>query len=417
MLRLAPLIPLLAAVVAATPPAGKNTCVDCHGDVLEQAGADVHRRGGLACVECHGGDATKDEPEAAMSTAKGFVGAPRGMRVVSVCGGCHGDIERMRVLNPRLPTDQLAHYKTSGHGKRAEKGDMRVATCASCHGFHGVRRVSDPLSPVSPVRIVETCGSCHNPQYMKGRSIATDQLEAYRSSVHGKRRLEERDPSAPACKDCHGNHGAAPPGVFAVTHVCGTCHQTQAETFDGSSHAAIFREAGMAPCTTCHDHHAIRPTSDDMLGVGPNGVCKACHEVGDKCDVATAAMNKDLHDLATAVTRAEANLARADRLGMDVDQPTYELASAREALVLARVQVHSFSQAHFHEVAAEGLATAQAVDKAALAKLEEYQYRRRGLAVASAFLVALAALLAVKVRTIERRRLASLESTPPSGTT
>jgi hypothetical protein len=335
------------------------------------------------------------------------------MRVVKLCGGCHGDIERMRVLNPRLPTDQLAHYKTSGHGKRAENGDLRVATCSSCHGFHGVRRINDPLSPVSPVRIVDTCGTCHNPQYMKGRAIPTNQLESYGSSVHGKKRLGERDASAPACKDCHGNHGAAPPGVFAVTHVCGTCHATQSEVFDSSPHAAIFREAGMAPCTTCHDHHAIQATSDEMLGTGPRGVCKACHEPGDKCDVATAAMTRDLASLNTAITRAEGALSRADRLGMDVDRATYDLAAAREAVVRARVQVHSFSPERFHEVAAEGLATAEAVNKVALARLAEYQYRRRGLAVASAFLLVFAALLAVKARNIERRRLAAHDAATP----
>jgi hypothetical protein len=168
----------------------------------------------------------------------------------------------------------------------------------------------------------------------------------------------------------------------------------------------------MAPCTTCHDHHAIRETSDEMLGTGPQGVCSACHEPGDKCDVATAAMTQDLTDLNAAIARAEGSLAQADRLGMDVDRPTYDLAAAREAVVRARVQVHSFSRERFHEVAAEGLSVAEAVHKVALARLAEYQYRRRGLAVASVFLLAFAALLARKARNIERRRLAAGE--PPA---
>ena len=57
------------------------------------------------------------------------MGKPKGWAVAQMCGSCHSDIERMRVINPRLPTDQLAQYRTSEHGKRAQKGNERVATC------------------------------------------------------------------------------------------------------------------------------------------------------------------------------------------------------------------------------------------------------------------------------------------------
>lgn len=402
MLRLAPLIWVVVGLAA--PPAARNTCVNCHGDVLEDAGPDVHRSAGLDCVNCHGGDASAEDQETSMDARRGFVARPQGAAAARLCGGCHSDIDRMRVINPRLPTDQLAQYRTSEHGKLAFKGSLRVATCVSCHGAHGVKAVQDPASPASKGRIVETCTGCHNPTYLEGVEIPTDQLEKYRTSVHGRKRLEERDPGAPACSDCHGNHGAAPPGVYAVSHVCGKCHVTQAELFGASTHDRHFRDGGVPPCTTCHNHHDVLATSDEMLGTGPGGVCATCHEPGDPCDRATSSMKKSLARLAAEVERARASLRRADRLGMDVERPTYELAEAENALVRARVVVHAFSETDFGKVIAEGVEVATAVERAAQAKLEEYRYRRKGLAVASAMLLLFAGLLALRARRLERER-------------
>jgi hypothetical protein len=408
VLRLASLIAVLAALPAAGAAAAtpKNTCIDCHEDQLGAAEGDVHRAAGFSCVDCHHGDPTKDDQEKAMDPAKGFVGIPKAGAAARMCGSCHSDIDRLRVVNPRLPTDQLAQYRTSEHGKRAFKGDEKVATCVSCHGSHGVRHVQDPASPASKGRIVETCTHCHNATYMAGRSIPTDQLEKYKKSVHGQRRLGERDPAAPACSDCHGNHGAAPPGVYAVTHVCGKCHVTQAELFAAGSHAKHFREGGIAPCTTCHNHHDIVATSDAMLGTGPEGTCATCHEKGDACDQATGRMREALHSLTAGVERAKASLAHVDRLGMDVERPTYDLAKANEAIVRARVVVHSFSENEFEKVAAEGGEITGEVEKAAEGRLQEGRFRRKGLAVASAVLLLFAGLLALKAHRLEQARLA-----------
>jgi hypothetical protein len=394
---------LLWAVVAAAPAADADGCADCHKDLVAAQGPDVHAAAGLGCASCHRGDASAKTAAAAHA---GFVARPKGWAAATLCGNCHGDIEGMRTLNPRLPTDQLAQYRTSHHGKLAQKGDARVATCVSCHGHHGIKHVKDPASTASKERIVETCTGCHNPKYMAGVEIPSDQLEKYRASVHGQKRLVEHDPGAPACNDCHGNHGAAPPGVYAVTHVCGKCHVTQAELFEASDHAKNFRAAGVPPCTTCHNHHDIMPTTDELLGTGPGGACGACHAPGDRCDVATIAMKGGLSRLDQAVVRARASLAHADRLGMDVERATYDLNPAMEALVRARVLVHSFSEEEFAKVIEEGVEAAGAVDRAALAKLGEYGFRRKGLAVAAFLLVLLAGLLAFKARLLERTRAA-----------
>ena len=408
MLRLASLIALGGALLGApdtkAPPLPPNSCIDCHGDVLEQAGVDVHRAAGFSCVDCHHGNPAVEDEEQAMSRARGFIGRPKGWAVAQLCGSCHSDIERMRTVSPRLPTDQLAQYRTSRHGKLAAQGNPRVATCVSCHGFHGIRPVKDPASTASKARIVETCTSCHNPTYMKGAGIPTDQLEKYKLSVHGQKRLVERDLAAPACNDCHGNHGAAPPGVLAVTHVCGRCHVTQAELFESSSHSAHFRQRGAPPCTTCHSHHDILAPRDELLGAGQGGACGACHQPGDRCDQATDRMKNQLARLGAATTRARDSLSLAERLGMDVERPTYELAGATDAAVRARVEVHAFSEERFAKVVDDGVATAAEVEKAAAARLDEYQFRRKGLAMAAAMLLLFAGLLGLKARRLDRMR-------------
>jgi hypothetical protein len=193
--------------------------------------------------------------------------------------------------------------------------------------------------------------------------------------------------------------------VFAVTHVCGSCHATQAELFEASTHASHFRDLEAPPCTTCHNHHAIRATSDEMLGTGEHGACAACHTPGDHCDEATKAMKAGLTRLSTHTEDARDLLARARRTGMDVERPTFDLAGADDALVRARVEIHALSEKHLDKIIDEGIEIADEVEKAAQSKLDEYQYRRIGLAAAAAMLLLFAGLLALRAHRLEKKRL------------
>ena len=76
-----------------------------------------------------------------------------------------------------------------------------------------------------------------------------DQLARWQQSVHARALVERGDLSAPTCNDCHGNHGAMPPGVESVTFVCGQCHGREASLFRASAkhegfvaHNEMFRE-------------------------------------------------------------------------------------------------------------------------------------------------------------------------------
>src|SRR5262249_5639758 len=248
---------------------------------------DIHREKGFACVDCHGGDPTAADKKVAHDPARLFKGKPGGLALVAACARCHSDAELMRTYAPRQRVDQAAEYAASVHGKQLAAGDTHVATCVSCHGAHGVRLVSDAKSPVFPTNVADTCARCHaDPAHMEGYKRAdgsplpTTQLSEYRKSVHFSALTKGNDLSAPTCNDCHGNHGAAPPGVGAIANVCGTCHAVFAQKFAMSVHQAIFDKG----CVECHANHAVLKPSDAMLSADDHGVCQPCHNGADQTD-------------------------------------------------------------------------------------------------------------------------------------
>ncbi|MCC7265199.1 MAG: cytochrome c3 family protein, partial [Candidatus Latescibacteria bacterium] len=183
------LLSLLAS--APTWGAGPDTCLSCHAKQEDEelaapaklAEQDIHTRQGFSCVNCHGGDATKDAEEDAMDEAKGFIGKPSKAKVIELCGKCHSDGAFIGHYNPALRVDQVALYHTSVHGKRLAEGDKKVAVCADCHGAHGILPVNDPRSPVYASNVPKTCSHCHSDAaYMQSYRIPTDQFEKYSKS-------------------------------------------------------------------------------------------------------------------------------------------------------------------------------------------------------------------------------------------
>ena len=239
--------------------------------------ADIHKAKGFGCVACHGGDATAAGMEA-MDPAKGFIGKPKRQQIPQVCGRCHADAGFMKRYNPSLRVDQVAEYATSVHGRRLrELGDPKVATCTSCHPAHEIRPPSDPKSSVYPLRVADTCGGCHgDAKYMSEYKIPTDQLAKYKTSVHWKAMTVKGDLSAPTCNDCHGNHGAVPPGINWVGNVCGQCHSVMADLFKKSVHAKAFAEMGNPGCATCHEPHGGE-NQHLLRAASPNKLCLECH--------------------------------------------------------------------------------------------------------------------------------------------
>src|SRR6266536_3306165 len=310
---------LIAALARAEQP---NSCVECHSALdpplrvtKEQFAQDIHAQKGLTCASCHGGDPSSDTD--AMSKASGFRGKPARKDIPALCGKCHSDGAYMRQYNPSLRTNQFAQYQTSVHGKRLAKSDTKVAVCIDCHGVHGLRPASDTRSRVHPTHVAETCSRCHaDAAYMKGYGIPTDQYAGYSASVHHDALAVRGDLSAPTCTTCHGNHGAAPPGVGTVQHVCATCHVFQAQLFEKSPHKAAFQAASLPGCVTCHSNHRIVHPTDALLGTGKQSVCTNCHTAGDAGYQVADQFLQQIAHFETAVKNSDEILDRAESDGM-----------------------------------------------------------------------------------------------------
>lgn len=405
---------LALALLGLTSPAAaqepvKNSCLECHSALPEQllvtAGqhaADIHSQKGLTCVSCHGGNASLDDAEAAMSRSAGFKGKIARAQVPALCASCHANGAYMRQFNPSLRTDQLSQYQTSVHGQLLSRGNGKVAVCTDCHGMHGMRPASDSRSQVHPLNVATTCSKCHaDADYMKGFTIPTDQFASYSASVHHDALAVRGDLSAPTCTTCHGNHGAAPPGVASVENVCATCHVFQAQLFDTSRHKTAFAEMDLPGCVTCHSNHRIQRPSDEMIGTTAKAVCVTCHSEGDAGYAAAANMREQLEGLVRSIHDAEAVLNRAEQSGMEISEAKLNQAQARDALTKARVTIHSFQPGKVAEDIQAGLKVTAASHQAGLDALAERDYRRVGLAISLLAIVVVLIGLRLYIRKIE----------------
>jgi len=395
--------------------AAVSSCVQCHQEMdgeLKQpvllSAEDIHFKNGLSCHSCHGGDPAvgvdSGGPEDAMNPAKGYIGRPARKTIAALCASCHSKLEIMRQYNPQARVDQYTEYVTSVHGKKYLAGDTKVATCIDCHGAHGIRAVSDPNSRVYAVNVASTCARCHsNGDFMAEYGIPTDQMKLYSESVHGEALIKNRDISAPTCNDCHGNHGAVPPGVDSVANVCGQCHVSQWDLFGQSPHKPAFSEYGFPACVTCHEHHLVKRSSDAMLGVEEPSVCINCHDAESPGYAAAKEMKGGIVALSDHLDAARAILEKAERAGMEVSAPIYQLSEGRDRLVRARVEIHRFDPGALREVLAEGGKIAAASEKSGFEAMEELAYRRKGLAVSVVILLAMICLIVLKIRQIGHR--------------
>ena len=402
---------LLLGVLQFAAAQSKNSCLDCHSNLPEPLGVsadvysqNIHAQKGLTCAACHGGDATADDPEKAMSRAGGWKGKIERKQIPELCASCHSNAELMKKYNPSLRVDQFQQYKTSVHGQKWAKGDNKVAVCTDCHGVHELRAPSDPRSKVHPTSIATTCSRCHaDAEYMKPYGIRTDQFALYQQSVHHEAMVVRGDLSAPTCTTCHGNHGATPPGVASVTNVCSNCHVFQAQLFDTSPHKAVFAAAGFPGCVTCHSNHGIKHPTDEMIGLGNKAVCTRCHMPEDAGGKQAVAMHQQLTGLASAIAASDELLNHAERQGMEVSQPKLQQAQARDALLKARVTVHAFNESELKKDTDAGFAIARQTHAAGEEAMKEWRYRRVGLGFSVGAIALVLVGLGLYIKTLERK--------------
>jgi predicted CXXCH cytochrome family protein len=187
------------------------------------------------------------------------------------------------------------------------KDDIHIAnklSCADCHG--GDRFSDDPSVAMSKAKgfigvpkrtaIPQLCGHCHgDPDFMRRYQPQqrVDQLELYKTSVHGKR-LAAGDENVATCIDCHSVHDIravknvlSPVYPLRLPETCGRCHAdaqkmakygiptNQLENYRTSVHWAALKKGDLsAPnCASCHGNHGAKPPEVGSV----SAVCGTCH--------------------------------------------------------------------------------------------------------------------------------------------
>ena len=395
----------IGSAISAVPASNQSNCVKCHYEnedengPAHQSSRDIHQQHGLDCSDCHGGDRNLDDMDAVRASA-GYRGVPDRFAIPTFCARCHSDARYMHDHNPSLPVDQYEKYLTSIHGQRLAKKDQKVATCISCHTAHSIGPAKLPYSSTYPQNLPATCGHCHaDKAYMAEYGIPTDQLEKYTRSVHGIALLQNGDLGAPACNDCHGNHGAAPPGVASLDAVCGLCHAIESRLFDISPHRVAFVEQDLPMCETCHGNHEIANPSDSLIGLGEGQLCATCHaDDQSKASTEIKKISAGLQSLGTAADSAAFMLNLAREKGMMITDEEFTIKEIGQIRVQARSAIHAAASDSLLPKVEEGITKSTDVHKRAAALLDEYDFRRTGLGIATIIISLLALGLYLKIR-------------------
>ena len=288
----------LGRAAGAAEPGDK--CYACHTEAgTPEAAAyktDVHFANGVSCADCHGGDRTSEDQDAAMDKKKGFIGVPAKADIPKVCGKCHGPGDNPYKRQYHLD-DVRSAFEGSAHGQALDQSDAGPQ-CVSCHGIHSIAPVKDPRSSVHPLKVAKTCAKCHsNAAYMRDFNprLPVDQYEKYLTSQHGKLN-SSGDPKPATCVSCHGNHAVlqvkdprAPVYLTKVPGTCGHCHSDarymaqyhiptdQYEGYKQSAHGvALLKNSDLnAPaCNSCHGNHGAAPPGSNSVAA----VCGTCHQ-------------------------------------------------------------------------------------------------------------------------------------------
>ncbi len=215
---------------------------------------------------------------------------------------------------------------------------------------------------------------------------------------------------------------AMPPGIDSVANACGTCHGKIAKLFTSTRMRHKFEEVGLPGCATCHGAHLTLPPSDARVGMEEETFCVRCHNAEHPQYGATTAganvartIRADLDRLKQNIDGAEQKVREAERLGMEVRLPRYDLRQAVDALTNARTLVHSFSPGPVEDAVNSGLQVTANVKGMAQQAFREYTRRRIWLAASLVPILLVVGLLLAYIRSLHApgRVVRGDEATPP----
>jgi len=263
-----------------------GVCLGCHGNegfampgadgtprnlhvIKDRFGKSVH--GKRVCTECH-----KDITEIPHKT---------GVTHKVSCVTCHEELwekakkENKTQENSRLGVvvQQIDKFMNSIHARPNRDDQSHTnASCYNCHDPHYIYTNGSPERQEWRLNIPNTCGKCHEAQRMQ-----------YETSVHGKEVLQNKNPGAAICSDCHTTHDVEDPAKdtakLAITKNCGNCHQGSLKSYTGTYHGQVNKlgYAYTAKCFDCHGSHGIQRVDSPNSTVHPDNrlnTCQQCHK-------------------------------------------------------------------------------------------------------------------------------------------
>ncbi|MBI5183901.1 MAG: hypothetical protein HY999_06015 [Nitrospinae bacterium] len=385
---------------------GGNTCIACHKELggkyvtpVKEWEKSVHKEADITCEKCHGGDPTSFEYTQNCSKN---VHIPKPTEIPLFCGDCHSDANKMRQYN--LRTDQLSQYRTSVHGRLLlDKGDTNVATCISCHGSHNILAKNNPMSTVYRLNVPRTCAKCHaNKELMAPYGISTDQYDEYINSSHGKLLLQKGEKRAPNCTDCHGIHGAAPPGIEEVSHVCGGCHAVTAAYYSKGPHYIAMKEVGIPRCIDCHNTHYILYPSNALFFGKEKRHCGSCHDIDSGAYKVGQEIVRYIEESAIEIEKAKNVMKSVQRTGIDLSLLENSISRARTHIVEVIPVTHTLSPVEVLNYTNLVKTETLEVERKANDILKELERRKRVLKVALALILFIMILLFLKKRALRK---------------
>ncbi len=225
---------------------GGRQCVDCHTNITSIPHPPIQVR--VNCISCHESlwDSAQEEGKAKEFATLGLVV----QRIHTFMNSIHA--------RPSLQDQSLTN-----------------ATCYNCHDAHYVYPPGTPIWTAWRLNLPNTCGKCHS-----------QELAAYATSIHGREVLQNHNPKAATCADCHTSHNIQDPFLSSTQLViiknCGSCHREQFESYLDTYHGQVT-ELGYiytASCFSCHGYHTIQRINDPRSTVYPANrlaTCRQCH--------------------------------------------------------------------------------------------------------------------------------------------
>ena len=391
---------LCLLVLAAHPALSQETmagylqeeysCIMCHTEMRTDFLDGVHSGRGILCTDCHGGDPSVFEIDAAH---RGFSGTLGKGEAVSLCLSCHGDIPGMRQYALEPVTRE--EYLVSRHGQMLlVQGDTLAPSCGDCHGSHAIFPQSDPRSPVNPSRVSETCSHCHSDPTHLPTGFPFDQFAEWSESAHGGALAERRNDRSANCASCHGSHSALPPGVQEIPNVCGRCHQLVREAYFAGAHGGRERRGreGIG-CTACHDNHRTQMPPLSEINV----LCQRCHEADSPAGITGLQLQEQVTRAESAGELARESLRTLEEAGERVDDEEIRLISVETHLQELLIQAHTLDPAAVDDLTRRISSLATEVSERADV-VEEHRWERKLLAIPLWLLAVGGILLALRKR-------------------